>query len=352
MSIRTRETLNKFADDINKRLAASAVSNGKEAPAPLSTKDAVERNLTAAFAKFQNFMDETHSEDEINIALVPVRTAISVINDEIRRERLEAMAKMPYRDAFLDYLRTQCVTGYSLSKNKDGDFVLDSDASVPLDAYDFISTLCSADLNGIIDACCIFADNVARYAISDSAVVSKNSMHQTYIDLRDRKGWNIPKSKLSLNALAKQMTEIAQMISCGVAPRMQSTDVTYVMHSIIQSKDVADSAGKFVKRDERTVVRFMFRALYTRYNKLAYEFQDTTRSAKGALGVKNNKAMGEPPIEDNVTPDAGEVHVSVAPKAEEKSVKKTTKKSVKAEEKPAETEEEKLIADIMAAAQA
>lgn len=326
MSIRTRETLDKLADAINKELAAFAASNGKEAPATLNTKDAIEFNLTTVFARFQKFMDEPRSEDEINIALVPVRNAISFINDEIRQERLEAMAKMPYRDAFLDYLRTQCVKGYRITTTKDGAYELDSEASVYLDAYDFISAMCSADMNGIIDACCIFVDNVARFAISDAAAISKNSLHQTYIDLRERKGWNVEKSKLSKTTLAEQMTEIAKMISCGVAPKMLNADVTYIMHGVIQAKDEADSAGKFVKRDERTVVRYVFRALYTRYNNLAYDFQDTTRSAKGALGIKNNKEMSEPPMQKDVVPEAGEATVTTG-KEKKPAAKKSSKKS-------------------------
>lgn len=326
MSIRTRETLDKLADGINTELAAFATANGKEAPKPLTTKEAIEFNLTTSFAKFQKFMDETHTEDEINIALTPVRNAISFINDEIRQERLEALAKMPYRDAFLDYLRTQCVKGYRVATTKDGNYELDSEASVYLDAYDFISTLCSADLNGIIDACCIFVDNVARFAISDAAAVSKNSLHQTYIDLRKRKGWDVEKSKLSKTVLAEQMTEIAKMISCGVAPKMLNADVTYVMHGVIQSKDEADAAGKFVKRDERTVVRFVFRALYTRYNNLAYDFQDTTRATKGALCVKANKAMAEAPAEKDATPEAGKVTVTTG-EGKKPAAKKSGKKS-------------------------
>lgn len=347
MSIRTRQNLNEAVAKINERLQAN-----------LSAKEAFEKHLSAEWAKFEQFNDQPHSEEEITLALTPVRAAISFINDEIRMERLEALKEMPYKDAFLDYLRTQCVKGYKIKSSSES-VELVSDADVYLDAYDFISTLCSADLNGIIDACCIFVDNVARFALSDAAAVSKNSMHQTYIDLRDRKGWNTPKSKLSKTVLAEQMTEIAKMISCGVAPKMLNADVTFVMNGVIQSKDEADSAGKFVKRDERTVVRFVFRALYTRYNNLAYPFQDTSRASKGALSVKRNKEMSDAPIEKDVVPEAGAVTVTTAePKTEEpkpatktgkKSGKKTEKKS---EKKAAQTEEDKLVADIMAAAQA
>lgn len=326
MSIRTRKSLNEAVAKINERLNTT-----------MPAKEAFEKQLSAEWAKFEQFCDVPRTEEEITLALTPVRNAISFINDEIRQERLEALAKMSYRDAFLDYLRTQCVKGYRVKTNGD-DMELDAEATVSLDAYDFISALCSADLNGVIDACCIFVDNVARFAISDSAAISKNSMHQTYVDLRKRKGWDLDKSKLSKTVLAAQMTEVAKMISCGVAPKMLNADVTYIMHGVIQAKDEADAAGKFVKRDERTVVRYVFRALYTRYNNLAYDFQDTTRATKGALGMKNNKAMAEAPISKDAVPEAGAVTVT-EPKAEEtkKTGKKTGKKSApKTEETKAE----------------
>lgn len=293
MALRTRETLNELAKELNNKYGTE-----------LSAKESFEHHLSAEWAKFTKFMDEPRTDDEANVAIMPVRAAVSICNDEYLMERLEEMEKMTHRDAILDYLRTQCVPGWRIKPAEIGAFALESGAAVYLDAYDVISTICSADLGGIIDACCIFADNVARFVISDSAAISKNSMHQTYLDLRKRKGWDMEKAQMSKTSLAKQMTEICKFISCGVAPEMRKSDVTYVMHGIIQAKDKADSAGGMVKRDERTIVRYIFRALYTRYNKLSYEFQDTTRASKGAMTVKNNKEMAEAPIEKEVVAEA------------------------------------------------
>ncbi len=315
MSIRTRKNLDEIAAKVNARLNTT-----------MSVKEALEKELSARWAEFEQFMDSPRTEEEIAIALVPVRAAVSIVNDELRMERLEALKKLPYKDAVLDYLRTQCVTGYSIAKTSE-EYSLDAKTSIYLDAYDFVAELCSADLNGIIDACCIFADNVARFAIGDDAAISKNSMHETYIELRKRKGWDVQKSKLSKSVLASQMTEICKFISCGIAPKMLNPDVTFVVNGIIQAKDKADAAGQFVKRDERTVVRFIFRAMYTRYNNLAYGFQDTTRASKGALGVKRNKDMAEPEQEKDATPEGGDVTVTIeTPKAKE-SDKKSGKKS-------------------------
>lgn len=284
MAIRTRETLTNLAKDYNLHF-------GTELPA----REVFEKHLSAEWAKFIQYTDEPRTEDEMAVAILPVRNAVSICNDEYLNERLEELGAMTHRDAILDYLRTQCVPGWRVKPSESG-FDLESGASVYLDAYDVINTICSADLGSVIDACCIFADNVARFVVSDSTSISKNSMHQTYLDLRSRKGWDMAKAQMSKNSLAKQMTEICKFISCGVSPEMHKSDVTFVMHGIIQAKDKADSAGAMVKRDERTIVRYIFRAMYTRYNQLAYEFQDTTRASKGALTVKNNKEMAEAPI--------------------------------------------------------
>ena len=102
MSIRTRQTLNDAVAKINERLQAN-----------LSAKEAFEKHLSAEWAKFEQFNDKPHSEEEITLALTPVRAAISFINDEIRMERLEALKEMPYKDAFLDYTGTQyIISGY------------------------------------------------------------------------------------------------------------------------------------------------------------------------------------------------------------------------------------------------
>lgn len=308
MSIRTRKSLDEIAAQVN---AVRKASNPETKELPV--KDALVYDLNAKWAVFERFMDKPRTEEEVAQALSPVRAALNIVNDEVRMERLESMQKMAFKEAFLDYMRTQCVTGYRV-KTEGETYLLDGEASVYLDAYDVVSALYTADLNGIIDSCCIFADNVARFAIGEDASISKNSLHQSYIDLRNRKGWNVPKSKLSKSVLAEQMTEICKFISGGISPKMLNPDVTFVLNGIIQAKDEADSAGKFVKRDERTVVRFIFRALYTRYNNLAYSFQDTTRASKGALGAKNNKAMAEPPAEKEDMPDAGPVTSDVPEK--------------------------------------
>lgn len=282
--------------------------------------------IGAEYAKFAQFCkSEQRSDDEIQAALEPVRHAVNVYNDEMRVERLEQFEDMKPKEAMADYLRTQCVAGFKVVNDKDLGFVVDPDEAVELDAYDFISTLCPVGLNGILDAVCIFADNLARFSIKDeSGFVSKKSLSEGYIEMRKRMGWDIPVEEMSMGKLAVQMDEICRMISFGVAPKMQSTDVKYVDRAVIIAKSKADKAGAFQTRDERTILRHVFRAIYTRYHKLPYDWQNDTRGAdKAPLTSDANKAMAENPKTPEFSPEkmpkAGPVTVDKAPKTAKKS---------------------------------
>ena len=252
-------------------------------------------NIGREYALFTEYLKITRSEEEISTAKKPVNTAINLYNDEMRMVRLEQLQEMTHKDAMRSYLDNQCVKGFQLKLDKNSGWVVTATDAVELDAYDFVSAICSADLNGILDACCIFVDNVAKYEFGDDAAVSRKSLHESYIDLRKRKGWTLPKDVKSVpKALAAQLTEICQMISCKTAPKMQTTDVKFIKFFIINAKSKANEAGKFVIRNDATIVNAIFRAMYTRHNKLPYEWQNQTGADKNAARtVAANKDMAE-----------------------------------------------------------
>lgn len=284
------------------------------------------QNIGMEYAKFTEFCKGLRTDDEIAVAMEPLKHSVDLYNDEMRLERLEAMEDMKAKDAMSDYLRTQFVTGFKIVNDKDLGYVVDPDEEVELDAYDFITTMCSADLNGILDAVCIFADNLARFTIKDDGVsVSKKSLSSGYIALRQRKGWDMPASKMSMSKLAEQLDEVCKMISFGIAPKMQSTDVKYVHHAVIIAKSRANEAGTFQTRDEKTILRHVFRAIYTRYHKLPYKWQTSTRGEdKAPLTAEANKDMAENPMSAEFRPEK-------LPKAGEVTVGKLEKPAKKAE---------------------
>lgn len=303
-----RKTLNESAKNLATRHAF------KDGDRVLSANAEIfHANIGREFALFNEFLKVTRTEEEISTAKKPVSTAIGLYNDEMRMVRLEQLQEMTHKDAMHSYLDNQCVKGFQLKQDKNQGWIVTATDAVELDAYDFVSAICSADLNGILDACCIFVDNVAKYEFGDDAAVSRKSLHESYIDLRKRKGWTLPKDVKSVpKALAAQLTEICQMISCKTAPKMQTTDVKFIKFFIINAKSKANEAGKFVIRNDATIVNAIFRAMYTRHNKLPYEWQNQNGSDKNAARtVSANKDMAESSKSEEFTgrveAEAGEI---------------------------------------------
>ena len=263
-------------------------------------------NIGREFAIFADFLKTTRTEDEIASAKKPVLNAIALYNDEQRMLRLEQMQDMTHKDAMRSYLDNQCVKGFDLKLDKNAGWTVSGTDAVELDAYDFVCAICSADLNGILDACCIFVDNVAKWEFGDDAAVSRKSMHESYIELRKRKDWTLPKDAKSVpKALAAQLTEICNMISCKTAPKMQTTDVKFIKFFVINAKSKANEAGKFVIRNDATIVKAIFRAMYTRHNKLPYDWQNQNGADKNSARTSAaNKDMAENPMAEEFTPKA------------------------------------------------
>lgn len=290
MSIMTRIELNETA----KKLQEKHVF--KDGERTLSANSEIfHANIGREFATFADFLKIPRTDDEVAGAKKPVMSAIALYNDEQKMTRLEQMQEMTHKDAMSSYLDNQCVKGFQLKQDKDKQWKVDPTDAVELEAYDFVCAICSADLNGILDACCIFVDNVAKYEFGDDAAVSRKSLHDSYIDLRKRKGWTLPKDVKSVpKALAAQLTEICNMISCKTAPKMQTTDVKFIKFFIINAKSKANEAGKFVIRNDATIVNAIFRAMYTRHNKLPYEWQNQNGSDKNAARTSSaNRDMAE-----------------------------------------------------------
>lgn len=290
MSIMTRVELNETAKKLQEKHAF------KDGDRVLSTNSEIfHANIGREFATFADFLKIPRTDDEVTGAKKPVMSAIALYNDEQKMTRLEQMQEMTHKDAMSSYLDNQCVKGFQLKQNKDKQWEVSATDAVELEAYDFVCAICSADLNGILDACCIFVDNVAKYEFGDDAAVSRKSLHDSYIDLRKRKGWTLPKDAKSVpKALAAQLTEICNMISCKTAPKMQTTDVKFIKFFIINAKSKANEAGKFVIRNDATIVNAIFRAMYTRHNKLPYEWQNQNGSDKNAARTSSaNRDMAE-----------------------------------------------------------
>lgn len=238
--------------------------------------------LQSRFANFVGFLKVEHTEEEVSLELAKVTPFVVYANDTIRLARLKALKAMPYQSAYADYLKDQSVKGYAIKEGEeDNSFTLAEEEAISLDPYDFFCYMSSsAEKQGLINACCILCDNVARFVTNsnnEKATIVGASLKPDYVEMRKKHNWG---GKVSKNSLTSELNDVAKLLAGDSAPVMIKADVTFLIHGIIQSKSEMNKAGCFVKRDEKTVIRFVFRAMYTRANKLAYSFQDKTLNSK------------------------------------------------------------------------
>lgn len=254
-------------------------------------------DIARTYAIFLEAIKGNEANNDIVIpAKRPVETAVGHYNDEQRMVRLEQLEGMSGKDAMRSYLENQCVKGFELKKDKDsGNWIVAGTDAVELKAFDFVSTICSADLNGILDACCIFVDNVAKNEFGEDAAISRKSLHESYIEMRKRKDWTLPKDKKATNKfLAAQLTEICNMISFKTAPVMQNADVKFIKFFVISARSKANEEGRFVVRNDSTIVEAIFRAMWTRQNGKPYKWQNQNGADKNpAKSSAPNKDMAE-----------------------------------------------------------
>ena len=304
----TRNELNESAKKLQEKYGF------KDGDRVLSTNSEIfHANIGREFAIFADFIKVSRTDDEVASAKKPVNAAITLYNDEQRMLRLEQFEAMPGKSAMRSYLENQCVKGFELKLDKNSGWGVTGTDAIELAAFDFVSTVCSADLNGILDACCIFVDNVAKNEFGDDAAISRKSLHESYIEMRKRKNWTLPKDKKATNKfLATQLTEICNMISFKTAPTMQNADVKFIKFFVIAARSKANEAGRFVVRNDSTIVEAIFRAMWTRQNNKPYKWQNQNGSDKNpARSSAPNTDMAENSKSEEFGPvveaEAGEV---------------------------------------------
>ena len=312
--------------------------------------------LDMEIVKYRDFFSKPHNTDDEAIKRRPVTEALSLYNDEMRVQRLEQLRTLGYQSAVIAYLGTQYVRGLKIEENSEAGTVdVKDDVQVILDPVDFYKFMCTADLAYIEDAACIFADNVATRFIAqqkladnpdcdpEKVYITKNSLSESYIALRKKKGWDFDTpADISKGKLLAEMNEIVAMM-CFLTPddikekkwliKMNNYDVEFVDRTIVTtngaSKDAANSDGKYVIRNEATVIRAIFRAMHTRYNGGHYDFaHDSKANEKKARTTEPNHTMGENPKSEEFKPTKP---AKAGPVESKKSGKKSGKKSEKSE---------------------
>ena len=319
-------------DELNKEAAAIVEKYGlvdDKGNALSDNGEIFKENIRREIRAYLDYCKESgHSDNDKAIARRYVTAALRWYNDEMRVQRLEQLKDMGCKLALISYIGTQRTTGLKLVEDKkEGTMSYDRDPAIELAPVDFYEHMLSADLPYIQDMCCIFADNAAKKKIHDEGkdgtkvMVTKNSMSEDYQKLREKLDWKFDKpADITNNKLANHLNEIVGLL-CFLTPaerkskkwliKMINPDVYYIATSMFETnaakKGSSDKAGEFIMRDEMTVIRAIFRAMYTRYNKLSYSFQNQTNGEKAARVYGANKDMAEPPVKPAEPADGGPV---------------------------------------------
>lgn len=292
----TRKTLNELAEKFRKL---------HEDGASMTNLDLFLANIGKEVASCNDKITEDSTEAEITAAQTTVKAALTIYNDEIRMQRLESMDGKPFKESMSKYIADQTVKGLVMKYDKDALTVFTEPDDVELDPMDVIGKLCKPEMHSILDATCIFADNLARMEKKDDgAYVSHRALSASYTDLRNRMGWTIPAKELNNSKLTKQMNDLAHLVFCGLEPKFISADMKWVKGRVVVAKDGgANKNGGWQLKNESTLLKALFRATYTRLNGGCYEIANDTRGDKNALSVKVNKAMAEPKDKKEARPE-------------------------------------------------
>lgn len=253
-----------------------------------------------------------------------VPTAISAVNEVVKAhndltklDKLNTLAGMEPADAFKVFMADQSVSGGVTFEQDENTYYIKTGAKLALTFYDFLKvTLPSFELNGLLDMAAIIGDNIARVDCAlDGAHVTKACMTESYRDLRARLGWDLSAEDNSLNKtqVRNQMNELAQRLipkGSDIEIKFINADFRFIKESAIEAVDRANKPGEYVLRKESTLLNFFFRAMYTRYNRLAYNFQEKGVRAfeKGVRTQKQNKADKA----QTEKPEAGDVKTMVS----------------------------------------
>ena len=305
-------------------------------------------NLRIEVQNFKDFIGQNPkpNDDDISVQRRILNKALALYNDEMRVQRLEYLKTLGSETALIMFLGNQRTEGLAIEENKKEDTVTIIETKhVGIDSTDFYGFMCSADLDYLKDVCCIFADNIARRKVADdgkdgkNTYITKASMSDSYIALRkklhDTTGINWVfdnPADISNNDLCKELNYVVGRL-CFLSGddikgqkwliKMLNPDWKFVRDTIVttngaqkakdneEKKGDTNTEGKYIIRDEMTIIRAIFKAMYTRYHKLSYGYATQTNSAEKSRVSEPNRDMAESSkakeFEKKATPEAGPV---------------------------------------------
>lgn len=264
---------------------------------------------------------ESVKPDALATATAELSQSVGYYNALAINDRLKTLALMSEKDAFIDYLKNQTVTGKKVAYS-DAGLVYTEDKTLDVSFADWLRVCRPEAKNSITNAAIIFADKCARVKTrtdenETGAVCVRKPLDTKYIDIGIDLGWNDPDDKLSKTVLkGYYQTLMSRFVlprdltvnAEGKDLRMLGADFKFVYNSVVTTVNRTNQGGKYVVRNTETVLGFLFRSVYNRYYGIPYDWQDQEKK-----------------------------QAKTATKAEEKPAAKAEEKSAPAEKAPAKT---------------
>lgn len=276
------------------------------------------KTLTAAVADLNKVISDNGNP---TVKLNDAKEAVKAINAQIADERMTALRAMPADAMWAEYLDHQFCLGYALDQNKDnGRYSI----RTPEDENAATVRVSFAALDNAGDRLSrmeqwpimlrILCENIVIHTAKDMGdqYVSRNAMSSALVEKRKAMGpaWQ-PDSKgnVSMNKLVDMLNQVVfAIIPDNVCKPMIKADVRYIAAGLISAKkSKKDEAGQLAVRNAVSMEEFLFRAIYTRRNGLAYAFQN--KQEKETSAKKDPNAADALPSEYVETVEAGPVEV-------------------------------------------
>ena len=255
-----------------------------------------------------------------------LKKAVDAINEQVIEEAVARLRAMEPSQMWPEYLDHQWIPGYSAKPDKDsGKYAIimpeeekAKNVRIPFAALDNAGERLSLTGNWA-DMLRIFCENVVISQSNDMgrAYAARNAMSASWMEKRSKMGahWQpAANGTISKNALVDMLNDlVTDIVPAEYAPKMNKADLKYFILSLCSGKTpTTNEAGKIAVRNAPSMEKFLFTAIYTRRNKLAYAFQNKQEREE----TKDLSVADSMPGEYVETPDAGPVSVVEATEPE------------------------------------
>lgn len=276
----------KTAEELKELIDTTRAALG-DAASGVSDPDMLVNMIDTQLEKYRKEVaKDTPDAETVLKAVADAHKYVTAYNTYYILEQLNVYKTSEWSFTFNDYLHQQTTNGLKIEET-DGGYER-KEAKLPISFYDVLAVGAGADFEGVLNAARILADNIARNITQDdTAYITRPRMAKTYRDLRERLGW----TKTSNNQLAAQLNEL---VNNFITPKgtdeikMINADVKYLKVALLDAKNSINAAGGYKLKNDETILNFVFRAIYTRRNSLAYEFQRCSTSEKKSRGSAKN----------------------------------------------------------------